>query len=103
MHPSITIVPIGPNSPSLLTLESADLLRTSPRLILRTDHHPVAAWLRAQNLPFTSLDDLYEYRQKALPSMKATIEEFRTIAEEGEKQIQRIEKREELTKELKGN
>ena len=60
MHPSITIVPIGPNSPSLLTLASADLLRTSPRLILRTDHHPVAAWLRAQNLPFTSLDDLYE-------------------------------------------
>lgn len=51
----------------------------------------------------SALDDIYEYRQKALPSMKATIEEFRTIAEEGEKQIQRIEKREELTKELKGN
>ena len=51
----------------------------------------------------SALDDIYEYRQKALPGMKATIEEFRTIAEEGEKQIQRIEKREELTKELKGN
>jgi len=44
----------------------------------------------------SALDDIFEYRQKALPQMKKTIDDFRVIAEEGEKQIQRIEKREAM-------
>ncbi len=42
----------------------------------------------------SALDDIYEYRQKALPQMRNTIQEFREIADEGEKQLQRMEKRE---------
>ena len=39
-----------------------------------------------------ALDSISEYKQKALPQMKATIEEFRQMADEGEKAIVRIEK-----------
>ncbi len=41
----------------------------------------------------SALDDISEYRQQALPQMRNTIQEFRVIADEGEKQLQRIEKR----------
>ena len=60
MEAKILIVSIGPGNPSLMTLETADLLRSSPRIILRTDRHPVAGWLREQNIAYTSLDSLYE-------------------------------------------
>ena len=60
MEVKMLIVSTGPGNPSLMTLETADLLRSSPRIILRTDHHPVAGWLREQNIAYTSLDSLYE-------------------------------------------
>lgn len=41
----------------------------------------------------SALDDISEYKQKALPQMQQTIEDFRTISEEGEKQLNRIENR----------
>ena len=59
MEAQLTIVSIGPGSPSLMTLETAELLGRA-RVILRTDHHPVASWLRKKGIPYTSLDDLYE-------------------------------------------
>ncbi|MDO4621779.1 MAG: toxic anion resistance protein [Eubacteriales bacterium] len=39
-----------------------------------------------------ALDDISRYKQAALPQMRSTIEEFRTLADEGEKAINRIEK-----------
>lgn len=45
----------------------------------------------------SALDDISNYKQEALPQMRNTIEEFRQIAEEGEKQLQRIEKREKMS------
>ncbi len=60
-HPDILVVPLGPGSPRLLTLEAADALRDSARkLILRTARHPVAAWLEEQQVPFSSLDAMYD-------------------------------------------
>lgn len=44
-----------------------------------------------------ALDSISTYKQKALPQMRATIEEFRVMADEGEKAIQRIEKSRPLT------
>ena len=41
---------------------------------------------------FEALDSISTYKQEALPKLKDTIEEFRTLAEEGEKAIQKIEK-----------
>ena len=40
----------------------------------------------------SALDDINAYKTKALPQMVQTIQEFRTIAEEGEKQLQKLEK-----------
>ena len=41
---------------------------------------------------FAALEDISNYKQQALPIMKATIAEFRQLTEEGESQLQRIEK-----------
>lgn len=60
MRPTITIVSLGPGDPQLLTLQTADALRHASRLILRTQQHPVAAWLREQEIPFVSFDKYYD-------------------------------------------
>lgn len=41
---------------------------------------------------FDALDDISNYKQAALPQMKAQILEFQLLAEEGEKRIQQLEK-----------
>lgn len=56
----ISVVPLGPGSPELLTLQAADALCSAPRLILRTDRHPVASWLRERGVAFESLDNFYD-------------------------------------------
>lgn len=40
----------------------------------------------------SALDDISKYKQEALPKMRQTIEEFRTIADEGEKRLTQMEK-----------
>ena len=46
MKPKITVVSLGPGDPGLLTLQTADHLRSGKtRLILRTSRHPAARWL----------------------------------------------------------
>lgn len=60
MKPTITVVPLGPGDPGLLTLETAEALRGAKRLILRTGQHPVADWLTAQSIAYETLDSLYD-------------------------------------------
>ena len=60
MSGRIIVVPLGPGDPTLLTLQAADLLRCGMPLFLRTERHPVASWLKAQGVAFSSFDDLYE-------------------------------------------
>ena len=60
MKPKITVVPLGPGSPDLMTLQAADALRAASRLILRTARHPAADWLRDQGIAFESLDRFYD-------------------------------------------
>ncbi|MBQ3301606.1 MAG: toxic anion resistance protein [Eggerthellaceae bacterium] len=43
----------------------------------------------------SALEDISNYKQAALPRIKETIEEFQTIAAEGQKYIDRMEKRDE--------
>ena len=57
---SLTVVSIGPGDVSLLNQATVDTLRGASPLILRTDHHPLAAWLNDQDISYVSLDDLYE-------------------------------------------
>lgn len=40
----------------------------------------------------SALDDISTYKTKALPQMAQTIQDFRTIADEGEKQLEKMEK-----------
>ncbi len=51
---------------------------------------------------FDALDAVSEYKSKALPRMQQTISEFRALADEGEKRIQRMESRSEELKKLEG-
>ena len=57
---SITVVPLGPGSPELLTVHAVQLLRSGQRLFLRTSRHPVSSWLTNQGISWTSLDSIYE-------------------------------------------
>ena len=43
---------------------------------------------------FDALDSVTEYKSKALPQMRSTISEFRKLADEGEKRIEKMEARE---------
>lgn len=49
---------------------------------------------------FDALDAVTEYKSKALPQMKTTIEQFRLLADEGQKRIEKMEHREGELKEL---
>ena len=60
MKPTITVLSLGPGDPGLLTLQAADALRSARQLVLRTEQHGVPAWLKEQNIPFTTLDALYD-------------------------------------------
>lgn len=51
---------------------------------------------------FAALDAVTDYKQKALPQMKATIDQFRELADEGEKRIVKMEARDEELKKLNG-
>ena len=61
MSKIITVVTLGPGDPSLLTLQTADTLRSASRLILRTERHPVADWLKDQGITFVSFDKYYDH------------------------------------------
>ena len=49
---------------------------------------------------FDALDAVSSYKSKALPQMKNSIEQFRALADEGEKRIQKMEASEERRKQL---
>ncbi|MBR2823523.1 MAG: MazG family protein [Clostridia bacterium] len=59
MKTRITVIPLGPGAPELLTLQAAEALQAAKRLVLRTDRHPVAEWLRTRHVSFESLDSFY--------------------------------------------
>ena len=60
MKPIITVVSLGPGDPRLLTLQTAEALRQSRCLILRTARHRTADWLRNEGILFSDFDALYD-------------------------------------------
>jgi len=60
MKPSITVVSLGPGNPGLMTLQTAEALRSARQLVLRTEQHGVATWLREQDIAYTTMDALYD-------------------------------------------
>ena len=59
MKHTITVVSLGPGDPKYLTLQTADILRKSRHLFLRTSHHRVADWLKQEGITFSDFDTLY--------------------------------------------
>ncbi len=60
MKAALTVLPLGPGDPSLLTLQSAEALQSGKPVFLRTGRHPVSAWLKEKGIPFSTFDELYE-------------------------------------------
>jgi len=57
---TVTILSVSTGDIRLLTQDALDTLKSGQKIILRTDRHPIARWLRDNHLPFGSLDSLYE-------------------------------------------
>ena len=57
---SITIVGLGPGPFGCISLETWDILRQAPLLLLRTAIHPTVEELRSRGVRFDSYDDFYE-------------------------------------------
>ena len=55
----ITVVGLG-NNARQMTFAAAETLQNASRRILRTARHDAANWLVERELPFSSLDELYE-------------------------------------------
>jgi len=60
MKGSITVVGLGSGDESQLTLGALRRLEQADVLYLRTEHHPVTAYLRNLGIAYRSFDDLYE-------------------------------------------
>lgn len=60
MKASISVVTLGPGDPSLMTLQTAEILQHAAHLVLRTQRHGAADWLQAKGIAFESLDDFYD-------------------------------------------
>ena len=56
----LTIVPLGPGDPGLLTMQAVEALRGGNKLYLRTARHGIVSWLEKEGISYTALDGLYE-------------------------------------------
>ena len=79
----ITVIGVGPGDPALLTLQAADALRGAGRLVLRTAQHPIAGWLTAQGIVWTSLDELYDRYEDFDDMHRAMAKRLWRMAEDG--------------------
>ena len=59
MH-KITIVALGPGPREYLTLGALEALQKAQTIVLRTQQHDAANWLKEQDIPFESLDRLHD-------------------------------------------
>ncbi|MCL1795532.1 MAG: SAM-dependent methyltransferase [Clostridia bacterium] len=55
----ILVIALGPGDAELLTVKAADALASAGRLLLRTERHGVASWLKERGIAYETLDDLY--------------------------------------------
>ncbi|MBP3540462.1 MAG: nucleoside triphosphate pyrophosphohydrolase [Clostridia bacterium] len=57
---TLTIVSLGSGSEEFLTRGTDRLLHEAKQLVLRTERHPMAEYLRSEGIQFETLDSLYE-------------------------------------------
>ncbi|MBP2644594.1 MAG: MazG family protein [Firmicutes bacterium] len=56
----IIIVGLGPGPFHLITLETYELLKSTPKLLLRTEKHPAVSGLKDRNISFSTYDAMYK-------------------------------------------
>ena len=84
MKSKITIVGLGTDSGDELTLGALKALEQAEQVILRTENHGTASFLREKGILFTSLDDIYnnsETFDRLYPEM---INRIKATAEKGD-------------------
>lgn len=57
---TLTIVSLGTGGEEFLTRATERALRGAEQLVLRTERHPMAEYLRSEGIQFETLDSLYE-------------------------------------------
>ncbi len=60
MSPEVWILSLGPGDPDLLNRKTTDILFSGKPVLLCTGRHPAAAWLRDKQIPFRTMDSLYD-------------------------------------------
>lgn len=55
----LSVLSLGPGDPVFLSRMTEDRLCTASPLIIRTDRHPIAEWLRNKGISFHSMDNIY--------------------------------------------
>lgn len=87
MNPGITVVGLGSGDEQQLTLGILRKLESASRLYLRTERHPVAAWLAGQGIRYETFDRLYEEADSFPEVYEAIVRELlaqaKQSAEEG--------------------
>lgn len=56
----LLVVGLGPDRPGLMTLETADAMRSADLLILRTGKHGAVQWIEKNDIAYECFDELYE-------------------------------------------
>ena len=54
------VIALGPGDPAYLTVEAVRCMKQAKRLVLRTEKHAVAGFLRECSIPFETLDRFYD-------------------------------------------
>lgn len=63
MKNTLTVVGLGPGSKEYLTVGAMEKIKESKRVILRTEKHPVVAYLREQGIAYESFDHIYDSKE----------------------------------------
>lgn len=80
---SITVVSLGPGSPSLLTVGALQALREARRVILRTGQCQAAQYLREQGIVFETLDHLHDTSEDFEELIERTVDTIKQAARDG--------------------
>ncbi|MBM7582460.1 tetrapyrrole methylase family protein/MazG family protein [Caldicoprobacter guelmensis] len=84
MKYNVKIVGLGPGNKDGLTLGALQALRQASTVILRTERHGVAPFLRAEGINYTSMDDIYENGENFDDVYKAMVKRIADIAQYGQ-------------------
>ncbi len=79
----ITVVPLGPGSPDLLTLGAYKHLKKARQVLMRTKKHKTVEYLAKEGLVFESLDELYVSSEDFDAFANAAVDQVMKLARKG--------------------